>query len=359
MIDRNRDSRRRRMPFDDWPAADRDSWFEATKAGGLLDGSGPAAHWRPSTRRKVTGAYGHFLMFLDRHGWLDRSTGPRSHVTPEWLRAYVEELSETVAPITLAGRLTDLREAFRVMAPDVGFPFLNNAQRRLTSRARPVRDKKKRVVPSHRLFELGLRLIAQAETGQFAREVWRAALYRDGLIILLLTCRPIRRSNLTNMRLDQNLKKIEDTYLLAFEGAQMKGRRSYHAKLGPALTPYLDRYLAHYRPILLGHHNSDFVWITWLGQRLAPDSLYANICEHTKKEFGHAIGPHLFRDCAMTTIANERPEQILIGMVVLHHADPRISVTAYNQAQDSDAILQFQDMISRRRRAAGAAKRRR
>ena len=124
MANRTWDPRQRRMPFDDWPVEDRRAWHEATREGGILEDQGRAAHWRPSTRRTVMGAYGHYLKFLARHGWLDSDVAPEKRMTLDWIRTYLDELSELVAPVTLAGRLTNLREALRVMAPAVEFPYL-------------------------------------------------------------------------------------------------------------------------------------------------------------------------------------------------------------------------------------------
>ena len=110
------------------------------RQGKLLDGQGPAAHWRPKTQKTVLASYGRFLTFLKRNAWLDRKVGPEVRLTPDWLRAYIAELAETVAPVTLSGRITNLAEALRVMAPGTEYPYLNRARRRLKIRARPIRN---------------------------------------------------------------------------------------------------------------------------------------------------------------------------------------------------------------------------
>jgi hypothetical protein len=70
-----------------------------------------------------------------------------------------------------------------------------------------VRNKRARLVPVQALFHLGLRLFEEAESKQFARDVWRASAYRHALIILILACRPMRARNLTGMILGRHLVK--------------------------------------------------------------------------------------------------------------------------------------------------------
>jgi integrase len=353
MTDPKFDPRRRCMPLAAWPARDREAWTAAIDDRNILSGRGPAAHWRPETRRSVISAYGRFLTFLERSGWLDREAGPDARLTPDRLRAYLTELTETIAPVTVSSRITGLAEAFRVMAPGTTYPYLDLARRRLKARARTVRNKRARIVPTQRLADLGLELIDRAETGAFDREVWRACTYRDGVTILLLACRPIRRSNLAAMVLDKHLIKTGDTYRISFDGEMTKNHRPYERPLDAALTPFIDRYLDHYRPILLGSSESNHVWISWRGIPMSDDCLYGRIVEHTRTAFGHAVSPHLFRDSAMTTLGEQDPENVWLGMALLHHTDPRIAEKHYDHALAALAVQEFQEAIRQQRRRMG------
>lgn len=338
------------MPLAEWPALDRGAWAAAVMDAGMLDDSGLAAHWRPETRRSVVRAYGRYLTFLDRHDWLDREAGPAARLTPDRLRAYVAELSGQVAPVTLSGRITELSEALRVMAPRTSYSYLNLARRRLKARARPSRDKRQRLVPTKSLIGLGFNLMARAETEPFPRELWQACTYRDGLIIVILALRPVRLRNLAAMRLHVNLTRAGDAYQLAFDSDCTKNHRSYVRPLNPRLTPYIERYLTHYRPLLLGTWESDHVWISWRSKSMDEGSLYGNITKRTKAVFGCALSPHLFRDATMTSLAEQNPEHVWLGMALLHHADPRIAERHYNQALDATAVERYQDAIRDDRR---------
>ena len=355
----NRDPARRCMPVLEWPRRDRKAWDAALLHGSVLDERGLAAHWRPETKRSIAAAYGRFLTFLARNGWLDPGLGPADRITPDRLRAYLTDLSQTVAPVTFAGRIRNLEQALRVMVPGKQFPYLGLARRRLKARARPIRNKRHKVVSADRLIGLGLDLMHRAETGSFLnREPWRAALYRDGLTILLLAFRPLRISNLVGMRTNLDLVKSGDHYRLAIDREVTKNHRPYERELNSFLTPYIDRYLEHYRPRLLGAKQTDRVWISWRGVSMSANSAYGRIVRHTCKAFGHAINPHLFRDCAITTLANDDPERVWIGMPLLHHSDPRIAEKHYNQALENDAVRQYQKFLGKHRRTMKTPRRR-
>lgn len=162
-------------------------------------------------------AYGRWLTFLALNGWLDPDAGPADRLTMERLRAFIAELEREVAPITVRNRITNLAEALRVMAPGADFPWLRRARARLKAGARPSRDKRRQIVPIRDLFLLGLELMERAERGDCPREVWRAALYRDGLMITMLACRPIRRGSLAAMRIGEHLVKNGDAYQIALD----------------------------------------------------------------------------------------------------------------------------------------------
>ena len=210
--------------------------------GGLLDEAGLAVHWRPATRKSVQDAYGRWLTFLGRNGGLDPGASPAERLTPDRLRAFIAELQATVAPLTVRNRVRDLAEALRVMAPEADLSYLGRARARLKARARPVRNKRAQMMPSRDLVGLGLDLMRQAERGEAARPLWQAAMYRDGLMILMLASRPIRRASFAGLRLGQHLVKRGDTYVLLLTEDETKNHRRFEQPLPAALTS-LDRAL--------------------------------------------------------------------------------------------------------------------
>jgi hypothetical protein len=72
------------LPLAAWPEPDRQAWERATRESDLLEPGGPAARWRPATRRHVVERYGCWLAWLAAQGWLqsrDAST-PRACPAP-------------------------------------------------------------------------------------------------------------------------------------------------------------------------------------------------------------------------------------------------------------------------------------
>lgn len=350
MTDPKKDPTRRCMPVAQWPEKHRAAWEAALRPGDdLLDNPGPAAHWRPATRQKVASSYGRLLTFAMYQGCLDPSGSPEDLNVPELLRAYVLQLRQQIAPVTLGQRLTDLHEAFRVMAPNADLTFLRKAARRMAAQAHPTRDKASKIVHPRLILELALRLMAEAERlpGTATK---RACHYRDGLLLALLAARPIRLGNLAAMRIGVHLLSEGCGYRLWFEGDEMKNHRLVDRNIPAVLTPHFDRYLSHHRPVLLDGREKDALWISYLGRPLYHHSIYEAVCEMTEAEFGFPINPHLIRDCHVTTIALVDPAHVRAAPAVLTHADPQTLEKAYNQADMVSALDQYQkDMLARRR----------
>jgi integrase/recombinase XerD len=74
----------------------------------------------------------------------------------------------------------------------------------------------------------------------------------------------------------------------------------------------------------------------------------------TRRAFGKAIWPHLFRDCAVTELVDSAPEEIGIAPDLLGHADLQTTRKHYIHAQGMTAHLRMQEAIAARRRAAAA-----
>jgi integrase/recombinase XerD len=62
----------------------------------------------------------------------------------------------------------------------------------------------------------------------------------------------------------------------------------------------------------------------------------------TRKAFGHAVNPHLFRDCAATSIALAAPAGMHIARDVLGHASLKTTEQHYIHADQIKAFTTFQ-----------------
>lgn len=157
--------------------------------------------------------------------------------------------------------------------------------------------------------------------------------YRDALAIaLLIYCPTMRLGNLAMIEIDKHLIRMTDGYRLSFAPKETKTRKPFAIPIPSSLTPYIEHYLDRVRPALLGSTESLRLWITRYGQPMTGKALHLGITKATKRAFGRSINPHLFRDCAVTTVALEDPTHIGIAAPILGHTDPRTTEAHYIQA---------------------------
>jgi hypothetical protein len=176
----------------DWPEADRAAWLAALRPSDLLDSAvGFASRWKPSTQRLIEEGYGHWLGWLDYSAGLDPKSEPAGRASREQVRAYLEMLRNSkLAPYTVAGRLQQLGNALRAIAPDRDWRWLLRGSVRLHSSAKPTRNRAHCLRPADQVRALGFDLMHAADRDRFRTELDRATLFRDGLLIALLVVRP-------------------------------------------------------------------------------------------------------------------------------------------------------------------------
>jgi integrase len=88
---------------------------------------------------------------------------------------------------------------------------------------------------------------------------------------------------------------------------------------------------------------------------LCQQTIGHHIQRHARAEFGAAINPHLFRDCAATWIAIYGPQHVQIIAAILGHSTLETSERYYNQAQGLEAGRRYHGTIKAIRGRARAA----
>jgi len=325
---------RRAIPPEQWPKHDQLLWAKASEDADPLYEPGGAAHWKPKTQHTVMVHYGLWLAWLIEVGLLVPDVSPAARATGHHLAQYVQHLgARGCAPVTIAGCIRDLREATRVMEPDADLTDISDLLVRLNSAAEPSRNKRLRVVSSGLLYDAAIRemnRLHKRRQNSGMRQI--ASCYRDALIIAFLALRPIRLANLSSIELDRHLTKIGDRYWCRFSATETKEDRPLEFPMPEALTPWLDHYLATYRPLLLRDRKRPHLWISIRSTPMVDNSIYCRVAATTKRLIGSAINPHLFRDCAATTIAELAPEHIGIVSRILGHSNLATAEKNYNQA---------------------------
>jgi len=336
-----------------WPAEDRKRWELALEPGDYFDDTkGARANHSQKSNEKAEKGYGRFLTYLHHYDRDALKLLPEERITKERIKAYVAHLQEIGnSTQTLLGRLQELLEVAKVMDPQKDWSFINDRASRVRAQHKPVRDKKD-IKLTDELLALGLKLMDEAN----AYEGLEAAiLFRDGLMIAFLALVPVRRRNLADLILNENLVAIDGGWLVLYDETETKTHEPHEVLLPGILNEALQTYLTIHRPYLLareGRWTSDpknAVWISKDGSAMTQIAIYDRVCASTKDEFGKAMSIHAFRYAAATTLAIADPVHVRIAAPLLGHRTFSTTEAYYQQAQTLEAHRDYVATISKRR----------
>jgi len=195
------------------------------------------------------------------------------------------------------------------------------------------------------LFKLGLGLMHEANTTQDRTVFGRALDYRDGLMISLLAATVLRMSNFMDLELGRTLVRRGATWLIAIPGPESKTGRPIEMSVPEVLATRLNAFLATYRPLFRGADAHRHIWPSRNARPLSESGVYSIITKRTREAFGQSINPHLFRDCAVTSIALHHGAEIHLASALLGHRHPRMTERYYNQAGMIEAVRGYQAIL--------------
>jgi integrase/recombinase XerD len=335
------------LPIALWPSADRAAWERALRPGNPFEEGGIAAPWSLATRRKIIKGYGRFLLWLKERNELDETVGPAERITRERLKAYLEDLRTINRGHTIQCRIQELGDAMRALAPECDWGFIKRAATRLRANTIPARDKRGRLLPISEVIAHGSQMLKQAEENEALSELGRAALYRDGLVLLFLAHHPMRLRNLSSLRIGHHLIGQGPVFILKIDASETKARQGSQQELSERLAFAMRRYIEIYRPILLqakGRWHTkvlDELWISRDGSPCNPQTLRNIVKKHLVGPNGQCISPHLFRTMAATSVSIEAPSEVDVIPVILGHRSYRTGERSYNLASSLDASRAF------------------
>ena len=342
------------LPLEEWPELDRQAWEVANRDGDLLSGRGPAAHWKPKTRLTARKAYRNWLRFLSDANSLGRPNSIGARLNEENLRDYIASLRARASSNTVLTQLRHLSSAIAAMDPKADRTLLKLALSRLTPRARPVRDKRARLVSPLVLLGLGQKLMAQWQSRSAHDPRLNAMDYRDGLMIAFLALCPLRLENLAAIIIGQHLSFEAGLARLAFMAEEMKGKRPLDFDVPAVLQARLAFYLSVIHPLLYrGPQRGAPLWPSLhTGKaQMSEHGIYTRLIQVTDKHLGHPVTPHMFRDAAATFITELAPEHAMMAASVLQHANLDVTMRHYVHGQQHLAALKYHaaidDMIAR------------
>jgi hypothetical protein len=325
----------------DWSEADRIAWAAATQPGQRLKAGGRAGHLRPATQNMLEKAYGQFLGFCERSGRLDPSATAAGHIQKELIDGFIDELRARVSSVTRASWLQRVHRMARLLAPERDYSWLQDIASELKYEERP-RPKAHRIIDTTRIVGAGIKLMERAEKGG-GTNLQRALLFRDGLMIALLGLCPIRLKNFAGLTIGSHIRRDDTGWWIFLDRSETKTKRSDVRPVPPVLTSLLDRWVSHWRMFFL--NPTDALWPSIKGGMMAYTHVGTTVSAITRRELGIDINPHLFRDCAVYSIATKAGRQMGIAPPLLQHTDSRVIQEHYNKGAMIEAARSLQSII--------------
>lgn len=320
------------LPEIQWPAAGRQAFEAAFKAGDLFDEtSGAGDHLAKGTRTSIRMGYSRWLGFLHAAHPDDLLEPPADRISLERVRDFVARLSLDMVPSSVAQMIHSLCYSARLIAGERDWRWLAAIKARLLARARPS-DRFDRLAPPCQTLDFGIELMDKALTMPVTGNGTRELQYRDGLILALLSLWPIRRRSLAALTVDRHIEIDGGDINLLLHPADTKSRRSESFPVPAALAPYVKRYPKEIRPRLLGSRPNDGLWVSYRRGALSAGRLYDIARAHLMQRFGKDMCLHDFRRSAATYLAMDAPEQIGLIPGLLQHASPEVGGRHYNLA---------------------------
>lgn len=330
------------LPLDDWPASDKAAWEKALSPGDIFDDAGQAAHWRPATQGTVEDAWGRYLSFLKANGWLEDAATPAERLRQDHLGAYVDALrAEGRASFTVWSYIDHLDHFLKVTDPAAERTALRRVVNRLKAAAKTMRDITARIMPAEQILGRALTWLDETAMRPPRRPSSPLVDIRDGLMIALVICRPLRLSSLANLRIGRHLVRRDDGYALYLDEEDVKTGLPLDFPLPEALTPWMDHYLDVVRPQLLCGNFSERLWINRYGGEMKPHNISGRFKKATPRILGKRMSAHDFRYAAATSYAIEDPEHVKATKALLGHTTLRMAEAHYNKAQGIEASRSY------------------
>ncbi|MEO3432588.1 hypothetical protein [Inquilinus sp. CAU 1745] len=332
--------RRYCLPVADWPASWREGWRDVTGLASasryLHRQSGPTADWSDSYRKRIERGVGVLAAFVREHDRPPALTDELVHECLDWCA------DRGVSGQSMGMYAEEIHRAFTLMKPGLDLGWLRDLVDEL-ARAPAIRNKAARIVRVHQLQQKGRDLMRDAGRRPLTTET--ALQYRDGLILAVWAVRPCRLSNFVALTIGESLVVSDTGASIVID--KTKNGDGYTACWPPVLFKPLQIYLQLYREYLRNDRPDDKrLWLGRDGAALTAGGLSRHFGNLTVREFGHRINPHLLRDCAVTSIVETDPREVLRASALAGHRDPRTTDRHYQHATSYAAAELTYDLLA-------------
>ena len=228
------------------------------------------------------------------------------------------------------------------------FTWLAEIERDLALVMQP-RSKFNRVVMTEILVQAGLDLMHEAESSARASLTERAQayLFRNGLMVALLALCPIRLKSFVALEIGRSFVRIHGRYWIVLSSSETKENRPDERIVDELLTPFIDRYLDHYRFVLaLTKNPPAALWLSSQGSRPMSYVQVGHAIEKTTlATVGLAMRPHLFRTAAASTAATHCGDNPHLASALLHHTISSVTNAHYNRATSLTAAESLRQIV--------------
>jgi len=267
-------------------------------------------------------------------------------VTSDKVEAYLADLKGRVASTTMHDSISTLRLVARIIAPGDDFRWLSEIERDLALVKRS-RSKFDRVVWAEVLVEAGLTLMREADLSETMADLGRACQFRNGLMVALLALNPVRRRNFTALDIGSSFVKVRGKWWIVLSASETKEKRADERPVDKLLTPFIEHYLHHYRPVLARSDNGhSALWLSANdGTPITANHVTDLINQVTLSTVGVAVSPHLFRTSGASTVATCIGENPHLASALLHHTHPNVTNAHYNRARSFTAGEHFRQIV--------------
>jgi integrase len=318
-------------------------------------GDAAGARLAKATQHDYLFAYRRWLGFVAMHEAAALEIAPPRRLTVERIRAFVTHLSETNSARSVVAQIAALYHAVRIMMPDVDWTWLTKIKARLCAAA-PTPRAKGPVITSVLLLDIGQKLMDEylPQPGK-PITLGHAVRFRDGLMIALLSCIPIRRRNLAALEIGRHLVREGDSWFVIIPRVETKTATAIEFPIPEVLEPYLSAYIESIRPRMLRDMTCAALWVSPKGGPLVYGAI-TQIFSRMSRTLGFRITPHDARDAAATTWAISRPDQIGVARDLLAHRDLRTTIKHYNRARGIEASRAYGRVITGMRRERKSAR---
>jgi integrase len=174
--------------------------------------------------------------------------------------------------------------------------------------------------------------MAQARLRRDHAPTAAGVLAQIAVAVAILTVAPVRRSNLTNIRLDTNLIKPggpESNCWLVYPDYDVKNRVKLEFPLDGALTKLINEYVHDFRPAMLRGHNHDWLFPGQRGGAKQSISFGTQIVNKIQKVTGVRVTSHQFRHAAGALLLKKYPGNYELVRRVLGHRSIETTIKFY------------------------------